>query len=211
MRTPKLQFALDIISIDEALQIAEFLRPYWDILEIGTALLLQEGLRSVAVIRERFPEAVIMADTKIIDGGALLSEAACEAGADIISVVSFAAERTIKLCIEVTHKYEKRVLLDHLSVDWISADLMKKSAYGADIIGLHIPTDVQGTSQINKNAILAIKGQTDAAISIAGGVNPHMVQNLNGYPVDTFVAGGYLLKAKNAKTNAIKLNSALNR
>jgi len=58
MKNTKFQLALDLTDLNSAVEIAKELQTWWDILEIGTALLLKEGLRSVEVIRNSFPEAV---------------------------------------------------------------------------------------------------------------------------------------------------------
>ncbi len=209
MPKPKLQLALDTTSIETAMQIAEELREYWDILEIGTALLMQEGLDSAAIFREKFPHATIFVDTKIIDSGKLLAESACRAGADIISVVSAASNRTVSDCAAAAHAMGSRVLLDHLSVDWVDADLIRKADLGIDIVGLHIPKDRQGSKEFHGDVINAIKDLVDSEICIAGGITPQAIRKLKGVSIDIFVVGIYLLQAKGRVENAKQLTHAM--
>ncbi len=209
MNNPKLQLALDTTSMNEAIEIAEELHEWWDILEIGTVLLLKEGLRSVSKFRKIYPGAVILADTKIIDSGKLLAKAACEAGASIVSVVSAAAEKTIADCVEAAHANGCQVLLDHLSVDWKATDLVNKGALGVDLIGLHLPKDVQTNAKLDRDAIRKVARQTKSAISIAGGIDPIRFNSLREYPIDVYVVGGYLLKAENKSESARRLKIAI--
>jgi 3-keto-L-gulonate-6-phosphate decarboxylase len=138
----KIQFALDIDSIQEAERYARELSDYWDILEIGTILLLKEGISCVKVFREIFQEADILVDTKIIDSGSQIAALACSAGADIITVLSAASEKTITHCVETAHSHNCMVLVDHLSEDWESQEFYEKCKLGVDFIGLHIPKDI---------------------------------------------------------------------
>jgi len=208
MNNPKLQLALDTESIEKAMLVAAELHDYWDILEIGTVLLLQEGLSCVGVFRNQFPDAVIMVDTKIIDSGKLLAESAYRAGADIISVVSAASDHTILACIETANMFGKRLIVDHLSADWIDADLIRKCKLGANIIGLHIPKDIQGNTSFRKEAIIAVREQVNMEVCIAGGITPEKIKELNGIPIDIFVVGGYLLDADNRDENGLKIRQS---
>ena len=146
---PKIQLALDTSDLGFALRTAWELQEYVDIIEAGTHLLLMEGLRSVRLIKELFPEKVVLADTKIIDGGDVLAKAACSAGADVVTVVSAASQTTILKAINAAHSAGKKVLLDHLSTDWDSPDFLDKAALDVDYIGLHLPKDLQDSTKLD--------------------------------------------------------------
>lgn len=202
MKNTKFQLALDLTDLNFAIEIAKELQARWDILEIGTALFLSEGLRSVELIRNRFPEAAILADTKIIDSGKLLAETVCKAGADIISVVSAASEETIKQSVAAAKSNGRKVLLDHLSQNWHSKELIEKSKLGVDLVGLHLPKDLQGVFKLDHESIELISRETGAQLSIAGGITPDKVAALKGLPIHVFVVGGFLLNAINKKESA---------
>ena len=65
----KLQLALDGTKLADALSLAEKVRDYVDIFEVGSPFIIEEGMRPVRELRKRFPEKEILADTKIMDGG----------------------------------------------------------------------------------------------------------------------------------------------
>ena len=66
----KLQIALDFLELEDALRIAREVIDYIDIVEIGTPLILREGLKAVREAKKNFPQKIILADLKIADAGA---------------------------------------------------------------------------------------------------------------------------------------------
>ena len=206
---PKLQLALDTVSLQNARQYARELIDYWDILEIGTPLLLNEGFNCVKEFRKTFQYANILVDTKIIDNGSLISSLACKAGANIITVVSAASKKSITDCISAAHANNCQVLLDHISENWEASDFIKKSNLEVDLIGLHFPKDIQTANSIRNEKLERIIEQIDKPIFLAGGMNPQKIHQLKGLPISVFVIGGYLLNAENKLKNAINLKSEL--
>ena len=65
----KLQIALDLDSADKAVAMAAQVYGLVDIIELGTPLMLKEGVGVVGLMKRRFPDALILADMKIADGG----------------------------------------------------------------------------------------------------------------------------------------------
>jgi 3-hexulose-6-phosphate synthase len=65
----KLQLALDVCTIEDGIALVESVRDYIDIIEIGTPLIIEHGLRPVALFKDRFPGKLILADVKIMDAG----------------------------------------------------------------------------------------------------------------------------------------------
>ena len=65
----KLQMALDLDDMQKALQMASSTRDFVDIIEIGTPLIVRFGVDAVKMMKDSFPEASVLADIKIADGG----------------------------------------------------------------------------------------------------------------------------------------------
>ena len=91
----KLQMAVDPLSMAEALKLAERVQDVVDILEVGTPMIVRDGLHPVTAIRKSCPSLTVLADTKILDGGQLECSDACKAGEDIITVLAAAADDTV--------------------------------------------------------------------------------------------------------------------
>ena len=89
MKKAILQVALDLLDLKRALQIAEeSVDGGADWIEAGTPLIKSEGIQAVRSLRDRFPEATIVADMKVADTGAIEVEMAAKAGADIVCILA---------------------------------------------------------------------------------------------------------------------------
>src|SRR6478735_7579492 len=95
------QLSLDLIDLAEAMRTADMaIRCGVDWLEVGTPLIIAEGMRGVRELRARFPETPIVADLKTMDGGWLEAEIMAKAGATHIVVMERAHEETIKVVVK---------------------------------------------------------------------------------------------------------------
>src|SRR3989442_2054720 len=109
---PKVQVALDLIHLKDALRIAKAAnRAGVEWIEAGTPLIKSEGMRSVKELKRALPAAVVVADMKTLDAGAIETEIAFEAGADIVSISWFGHDSTIKGSARGKERYNKRVML----------------------------------------------------------------------------------------------------
>ena len=86
-----LQLALDGAekgrTLAEAMALARAARKYTDVIEVGTSFVLRDGLAAVEQFARAGFGVPILADVKIMDCGAGLCAMACEAGADIVTVM----------------------------------------------------------------------------------------------------------------------------
>ncbi len=98
MTKPLIQIALDQTNLPVALEVAENVHTFVDIIEVGTILAFAEGMNAVATLRQKYPNHILVCDMKTTDGGAILSKMAFEAGADWITVSAAAHIATIAAC-----------------------------------------------------------------------------------------------------------------
>ena len=90
-----LQLALDLTSLDRAAELVAKLSPTLARIEIGTPLAIASGLAAIDRIRPLSrPGAVIVADVKICDAGEKIARSAYAAGADVVTVVAPAIDRS---------------------------------------------------------------------------------------------------------------------
>ncbi len=207
--TPRIQLALDLDNCEKALSIAHELNGYWDILEVGTSLLISEGLSCVRRMRNEFEQATILVDTKIIDNAGLIVKIACEAGADLVTVVSAAAERTIELAADTCHSYGCKILLDHLSNNWEDPAFLNKTNLEVDFIGLHLPKDLQGSSRLGREKLEKAANSIKKPLAVAGGIDHEIASEFSGYPVEIIVIGSYLIDSAVRRARAEKLKRVL--
>ncbi|MCR2822775.1 orotidine 5'-phosphate decarboxylase / HUMPS family protein [Lederbergia panacisoli] len=142
---PILQISLDLTSIKEALEMAEVaVESGVDWIEVGTPLLLAEGLHAVAALRERFPDHPIVADLKTMDGGYLETEMMAKAGATHVVVMAVAHPATIRAVVKAAREYGIQVMGDIMAAaDPVAAAKMLEEN-GVDYIIVHTGFDERG-------------------------------------------------------------------
>ncbi len=94
-----LQIALDALTPREALELVGQTYPHFDIVEIGTPLIIAEGLSALEAIKAKFPDKKHVADLKIMDAGKLGAASAFKRGADIVTAFGAAVRSGFQLPI----------------------------------------------------------------------------------------------------------------
>jgi 3-hexulose-6-phosphate synthase len=90
-----LQLALDLPSLRVCRAVVADLAPHLARVEVGTPLLLHEGIGAVEWLRgELGPGGTVVADVKICDAGRRIAGDAFGAGADVVTMVGAAADMT---------------------------------------------------------------------------------------------------------------------
>jgi 3-hexulose-6-phosphate synthase/6-phospho-3-hexuloisomerase len=141
---PVIQISLDLIDLNEALDTAALaLRAGVDWLEVGTPLIIAEGMRAVRELRAHFPETPIVADLKITDGGWLEAEMAIKAGANMVVVMGQAHEETIELVAKAGRDLGAKVMGDNMNMPDPVHGAQLLESLGCDYIIHHIGYDMR--------------------------------------------------------------------
>lgn len=139
---PKVQLSLDLQSLDDALLTAEIaVAAGVDWLEVGTPLILGEGLHAVRALSERFPSHPIIADLKTMDAGFLEAEMMFKAGATFVVVMGVAHAHTVKEAVRAARQYQRYVMGD-IMLHGDKVDIARKmEAWGVDVVIVHTGFD----------------------------------------------------------------------
>lgn len=114
---PKVQISLDLTDIPEAVEMAEkAMQAGVDWLEVGTPLIISEGMNGVRELRSRFPDTPIVADLKTMDGGWLEAKLMAEAGATHVVVMGQADTETVELVVQAGKDLGVKVMGDNLGM-----------------------------------------------------------------------------------------------
>jgi 3-hexulose-6-phosphate synthase/6-phospho-3-hexuloisomerase len=141
---PTVQLSLDLIDLDEAMRTAEMaLRAGVDWLEVGTPLIIAEGLRGVRELRARYPEVPIVADLKITDGGWLEAEMAAKAGASMLVVMGQAHPETVELVAKAGRDFGAKIMGDNMAMPDPVAGAKRLEELGCDYVIHHIGFDMR--------------------------------------------------------------------
>lgn len=209
-----LQVALDIPTLDDALRIAkEAFDGGADIIEAGTPLIKNEGLRAVKVLRERFPEALILADMKTMDTGFLEVELAAKAGADIVTVLGVADDQTIIEAVNAGRKFNVFVEVDLISHPSPVKRAIEVKKLGADIVCLHVGIDVQRKLKMTIKdmcgLVALVKREIGEYLAVAGGINENTARDLTLAGADIIVVGSAITKSGNPRSAAAKIKDSI--
>lgn len=199
----KLQLAVDCQNQKEMLEMMEPAVEFVDIIESGTPLLLGEGLNAVREMKRRHPDKTILADVKIMDAGGYEAQMACNAGADIVTVMGAAGDATIREAVKVTHAAGRLLAVDTLGVPDPVERCVQVDALGVDIVYLHtsfdefdwMPPPAEKLAQLKKRIVRA-------TIAVTGGVTLENVDALIALNPDIIVVGRSITRCEDIRAAA---------
>ena len=140
--TGLVQVSIDVITMEEALALAHgSVRAGVDWLEVGTPLLLAEGLHAVAAFRKEFPDVPIVADLKTMDGAGLEAEMMFKAGADMVVVMGVAHDASIIEQVKMAKQYGGKVMADVMLCPDKPGRARQAQEMGVDYIIVHTGFD----------------------------------------------------------------------
>ena len=202
----KLQLALDVFPLKKALALAEQVRSYVDIIEIGTPFLLESGMEAVRQFRAQFPEKIILADTKIMDAGELESAAAFEAGASYVTVLAVTDLATVEACVQTANRYGGAVAADMICVENIPERVAQLEALGIHGIAVHTGVDQQRQGRTPLDDLRCVKASSQRAeIFVAGGITLDTLREYTALEPDVLIVGGGIANASDPAEQAKRI------
>ncbi len=195
---PVLQVALDLLNADRALAIAtDAVKGGADWLEAGTPLIKSEGMDIVRQLREQFPDKTIVADMKIMDTGALETEMAAKAGANIISILAASDDATIRDACKSAHKYGAKLMIDLIGIPDMIQRAKQAEKLGAEYLCVHIGIDEQMHGKKPLSLLKELVRNTTLPVAVAGGLNSETTSEVVKAGAQIIIVGGAITKAKN--------------
>ena len=194
----KLQVAFDLQSSDEILNFMEKNGDLIDIIEIGTPLIIKEGLKSVLKIKKKFPKQTVLADLKIMDAGLLEAQIGFDAGADIVTVLGLASTKTLIGVKQAAAKNEKEVMVDMINHPCPENKWNELKNMEMGLCCLHTANDdsQDGETPLNDlERFYNLHGGEN--IAVAGGINPDMIRKINSFHPEIVIVGGYIANSRN--------------
>ncbi|MCD6372835.1 MAG: 3-hexulose-6-phosphate synthase [Thermococcus sp.] len=192
-----LQVALDLTDIEQAISIAEKTAhggAHW--LEVGTPLIKKEGMRAVELLKRRFPDRKIVADLKTMDTGALEVEMAARHGADVVSILGVADDKTIKDAVEVARRYGIRVMVDLIGVKDKVKRAKELEKMGVHYILVHTGIDEQAQGKNPLEDLEKVVQAVRVPVAVAGGLNLETIPKVIELGATIIIVGGAITKAK---------------
>lgn len=196
-----LQVALDFLKIEDALPVAyHSVKSGVKVVEMGTPLLKAEGVKGLKILRSVTGNSLLLADTKTADAGDFEVLLAHEGGSDIMTVLGAMDDSTIVSAVKMAREKDILVQVDLINVPDVVKRANEVTKLGADIVGLHVGIDVQKKRGITvaslRREIMEI-ASTGVLVSVAGGLTPEKILEINDLPISIFVVGSYITRSDN--------------
>jgi 3-hexulose-6-phosphate synthase len=206
----KLQLALDLVDIPGAIELVKEVEEYIDVVEIGTPVVINEGLKAVKEVKAAFPNLTVLADLKIMDAAGYEVSQASAAGADIITILGTAEDESIKGAVEEAKKQGKQILVDMIAVKDIAVRAQELDELGADYICVHTGYDLQAVGKNSFEDLHTIKSVVKhAKTAIAGGIKLETLPEVIKESPDLIIVGGGITSKDDKRTIARKMQELI--
>ena len=205
----KLQFAMDTLTTEAALELAAAAAPHVDILELGTPLIKSAGLSAVTAIKAAHPDKIVFADLKTMDAGELEADSAFSAGADLVTVLGVAGDSTIIGAVKAAKKHGKGIVVDLIGVANKPQRAREVVALGVEFVEMHAGLDEQAEEGFTFSTLLRDGESSGVAFSVAGGVNISSIASVQRSGALVAVAGGAIYGAPDVGSAAAELRAAI--
>ncbi|MBN9309335.1 orotidine 5'-phosphate decarboxylase / HUMPS family protein [Devosia sp.] len=206
------QISVDVDNIPQGLMVARAaLNAGITLVEIGTPLCKYEGVRNVVpVFRQRFPEALLLADMKTMDGGGFEARTVYEGGGNIIDFLAAAGVPSAKAVCAVRDEFRERdpelprlafadILLPLQGPAAVAVDVAERVVEaGIDGVGLHLQLDARRADpELWASSYLADTAQAVfervgkvASVQVVGGLSIEQAEGLAKAGLRAFVISG---------------------
>ena len=141
-KPPVIQIALDYATFEEAEAMAKIgIEAGVDWLEIGTPLIVSQGVKPIGQMVRAFPNYPVLADYKTMDSGWKNVERTAQQGGHVMTVCANAPDETVQSAIAESHKCGVWVVADTIGVKHQAARARQCADWGVHMIYLHYGAD----------------------------------------------------------------------
>src|SRR6188474_3874320 len=151
------QISVDVATLPQGLGVAgAALKGGVNIVEMGTPLLKNEGVSNVVpAFRQQFPEALLLADMKTMDGGGFEARAVYAGGGNIIDFLALAGADTAKAICAVRDEFRRAgaelprlvfadIMVPHQGPAAQAGEVaLRMVEAGVDAVGIHLQADAR--------------------------------------------------------------------
>ena len=195
MGLPNLQVALDHSNVVDAISATLAVGKEVDIIEVGTVLMLEVGSEVVGIIRQLFPEKILVADTKCADAGGTVAKNCAVRGANWMTCICSATIPTMKAAAKEVEEIQVELYGDWTYDDaqnWLDAGI-SQAIYHQSRDAL-LAGETWGEKDLNKVKKLIEMG---FRVSVTGGLDLNTLELFKGIDVYTFIVGRGITEAEN--------------
>ena len=206
----ELQLAIDLLNKEDAAELANKVKDYVDIVEIGTPIVINEGLSAVEHMSKSVTNTQVLADLKIMDAADYEVSQAVKFGADIVTILGVAEDASIKAAVDEAHKHGKQLLVDMIAVQDLEKRAKVLDDLGADYIAVHTGYDLQAEGQSPLESLRKVKSViSNSKVAVAGGIKPDTIKDIVAENPDLIIVGGGIANADDPVEAAKQCRAAI--
>ena len=206
---PRLQLAVDVLGIDAAVDVVKQVYPHFDIVEIGTPLIIEAGLAAVEQVKPLCRDKQCLADLKIMDAGHMEASSGFQRGADIVTVLGVADDTTISKAVEAAREHGGELMADLIN----AADPVRRAAelveLGVSILCVHTAHDTTAGGAHPLTTLQVVRPVVECQLAIAGGLGLADVGPAIECGADIVVVGGGILNQPDPRAAAAAMMTRL--
>lgn len=206
------QISVDVDNVPQGLTVAgAALSAGITLVEMGTPLLKCAGVYNVVpAFRQAFPDALLLADMKTMDGGAFEARAVYRGGGNIIDFLALAGEASARGICAVRDEFRAAdpalprlafadILLPQQGPANVAVDVARRMVdAGVDGVGLHLQLDARradpalfASDYLSEVAIAVHRAVgSDVSVQVVGGLSIARAVGLAGEGLRAFVISG---------------------
>lgn len=191
----KLQVSFDGTDLDKALELAQQIASECDYFEVGSVLLYTHGIHALKQFRKVFPNAILVADAKIVDQAKDAVNLFAKAGADWITVMGGTSKEIIHSACTAAHALDKKIMIDLLDAGSQGQSALEAKSLGADALLYHKSIeDNDGPIFIDRWNM--VQQNTTLPIFIAGKINPENIALFKEAQPHGIIVGSFVTQAQ---------------
>lgn len=135
----KLQISFNTTNLHHALATAQEIADYADIIELGTLLLLNNGIEAVQEFRNTFPNKPLLIDAKIVNHGKEIIALLQKHDVDWVSLMAGTDKSIIHATCSAAATSKTKIMLDLLDSGSLAQSALEAKSLGAEAIKFHHP------------------------------------------------------------------------
>ena len=208
------QISVDVATLEQGRAVASAaLAGGVSIVEMGTPLLKNAGVANVVpAFRQQFPEALLLADMKTMDGGAFEARAVYAGGGNIIDFLALAGVDTAKAICTVRDEFRRAgpelprlvfadIMVPHQGPAAQAVEVaLRMLEAGVDCVGVHLQSDARrADAKLIESDYLGDMARAifervgkDAPVQVVGGLSIAQAKRLAKAGLRAFVISGNL-------------------
>ncbi len=208
------QISVDVATLEQGIGVAgAALAGGVTIIEMGTPLLKNQGVSNVVpAFRRKFPEALLLADMKTMDGGAFEARAVYTGGGNIVDFLALAGVDTAKAICAVRDEFRRAdpalprlafadILVPHQGPAAPAVEVaLRMLEAGVDAVGVHLQADARRAdpSLIENHYLEGVaravfeRVGSAAPVQVVGGLSVAQARGLADAGLRAFVISGNL-------------------